>query len=97
MPSSRAVPALPGVVREPVRKKDKFHVTGKPTALMQAIVKICEPGGVILDPFAGSGTTLVAAELGGYQWLGSEALEDNIHISNERLNRIPAIGNADVV
>lgn len=97
MPLERSVPALSGVVREVVRKKDKFHITGKPTALMQAIVKICVPGGVILDPFAGSGTTLVAASLEGYQWLASEALLHNVQVANERLTTVGALASMDVV
>ncbi|WP_321863254.1 site-specific DNA-methyltransferase [Pseudomonas paraveronii] len=90
MPLNRRAPALPGVVREPVRRKDKFHITGKPVALMQAIVKICEPGGLILDPFAGSGSTLVAAKLEGYRWLASEALQHNVQVASERVNSVSA-------
>lgn len=85
MPRQRQAPVLPGVLREPVRKADKFHMTGKPTALMRQVVRICEAGGVVLDPFVGSGTTLVAAQQEGYSWLGSEMLEHNINITRERL------------
>lgn len=53
---------LPGVIRESVRKPDKHHLTGKPTELMRQLVRICETDGRVLDPFAGSGTTLVAAQ-----------------------------------
>jgi site-specific DNA-methyltransferase (adenine-specific) len=87
MPADRKAPILPGVLREPVRRNDKFHMTGKPTALMRQVVKICERGGVILDPFAGSGTTLVAATQEGYSWLGSEALEHNIQVTRDRLSK----------
>jgi DNA modification methylase len=42
------------------------HPTMKPVALFQRLVEnSCPPGGVVLDPFAGSGTTLVAAEQAG--------------------------------
>ena len=41
---------------------------------MRDLVKICEPGGVILDPFAGSGTTIVAALLEGYSGFGIESM-----------------------
>ncbi|GAA0426994.1 site-specific DNA-methyltransferase [Pseudomonas veronii subsp. inensis] len=96
MPLNRRAPALPGVVREPVRRKDKFHITGKPVALMQAIVKICEPGGLILDPFAGSGSTLVAAKLEGYRWLASEALQHNVQVASERVNSVSAAAHVDL-
>jgi DNA modification methylase len=48
----------------PARNGD--HPTMKPVALFQRLVEnSCPPGGVVLDPFAGSGTTLVAAEQAG--------------------------------
>lgn len=86
MPTSRAAPVLPGVIREPVRRVDKHHMTGKPTALMRQLVKICEPGGRILDPFAGSGTTLLAAKLEGYRWTGCEMTSHYAAIAQERLD-----------
>ena len=48
----------------PARNAD--HPTTKPTALFeQLIANSCPPGGVVLDPFAGSGTTVLAAETQG--------------------------------
>ncbi|OHC95911.1 MAG: adenine methyltransferase [Sphingomonadales bacterium RIFCSPHIGHO2_01_FULL_65_20] len=90
MPLQRQAPVLPGVMREPVRKADKHHMTGKPTELMRQVVKICEPGGRILDPFAGSGTTLVAAELEGYGWAGCELTEHYHSVALERLEQARA-------
>jgi len=90
MPLDRPAPTLPGVIREPVRKADKFHMTGKPTDLMRQVVKICGRDGVILDPFAGSGTTLVAAAMEGYGWQGSEMLEHNCEITRQRLAALSA-------
>jgi len=66
------VGCLWGVIREPVRMADKHHVTGKPTAVMQRLARICPRAGVILDPFAGSGTTGVAALLEGHRFVGIE-------------------------
>ncbi len=63
MPLDRRAPTLPGVIREKVRRDDKLNMTGKPTGLMRQVVRICEAGGRILDPFAGSNTTLVAAQM----------------------------------
>ena len=37
--------------------QNRIHLTEKPLQLMQDLVRITEPGGHILDPFAGSGTT----------------------------------------
>lgn len=89
MPLDRKAPVLPGVFREPVRRCDKHHMTGKPTELMRQVVRICEPGGRVLDPFAGSGTTLVAAELEGYGWFGCELTE---HYHQVAAGRLKALG-----
>jgi site-specific DNA-methyltransferase (adenine-specific) len=40
---------------------------------------------VILDPFAGSGTTLVAAEILGRRWLGVELSENYAKVAQERV------------
>lgn len=88
MPLQRRAPVLPGVIREPVRKSDKLHMTGKPTPLMRQLVRICEEGGRILDPFAGSGTTLVAAQLEGYRWVGVEMTDHYAAVAAERLRTL---------
>ncbi|AKC79693.1 adenine methyltransferase [Xanthomonas arboricola] len=86
MPLDRRAPVLPGVIRESVRKADKHHLTGKPTELMRQLVRICEAGGRVLDPFAGSGTTLVAAEMESYSWTGIEMTQHYAQLSRERLD-----------
>ena len=72
------VGCLWGVIREPVRMADKHHVTGKPTAVMQRLVRICHRGGLVLDPFAGSGTTGVATLLEGRRFTGIEIAGDYV-------------------
>ena len=53
------------------------HPTVKPLALMRYLVKlVTPPGGTVLDPFLGSGTTAVAATLEGSEWTGCEMTED---------------------
>lgn len=88
MPAERGVGYLPGVYRVPIKRADKHHVTGKPTELMREIVKICTPGGRILDPFAGSGTTLIAAELERYLWTGSEISPEYAAIAQQRIDEV---------
>ncbi|WP_031421399.1 DNA-methyltransferase [Xanthomonas euvesicatoria] len=85
MPLDRRAPVLPGVIRESVRKADKHHLTGKPTELMRQLVRICEAGGRVLDPFAGSGTTLIAAQLEGYNWTGVEITR---HYASSAISRL---------
>jgi 16S rRNA G966 N2-methylase RsmD len=51
----------------------RLHTTQKPLALMEALVRdFSQPGELILDPFAGSGTTLVAAARNGREAFGYE-------------------------
>lgn len=85
MPLDRNAPTLPGVIKARVRRDDKLHMTGKPTELMRQVVRICEAGGRILDPFAGSGTTLVAAQLEGFAWTGCEVTEHYAQVARERV------------
>lgn len=52
--------ALPGFF-EAQAPRERDHVTQKPLDVMRGLVKIAPKGGLVLDPFAGSGTTGVAA------------------------------------
>ena len=71
MPISRPVPCLPGVFKYG-NPQNRIHLTEKPLQLMRDIVRITEPGGRILDSFAGSGTTVLAAVQEGYSATGFE-------------------------
>ena len=62
------------------------HNTVKPLALMEWLVSlIVPPGGVVLDPFAGSGTTLQAALNKGFTPIGIEQDADYIKLIEQRL------------
>ena len=52
---------------------------------MRDIVRITEPGGRILDPFAGSGTTVLAAVLEGYTATGIEMSDEYARRAVERI------------
>jgi site-specific DNA-methyltransferase (adenine-specific) len=63
-----------------------FHPTVKPTALMRYLIKLVTPeGGVVLDPFTGSGSTGKAALLDGFQFVGVELTEEYLPIIEGRL------------
>jgi hypothetical protein len=63
--------------------------TVKPIALMEYLIKMVTPkGGIVLDPFAGSGSTLVAAKQNGFQYIGIELTEEYIPIIEARLNAL---------
>jgi site-specific DNA-methyltransferase (adenine-specific) len=62
------------------------HPTVKPLALMQFLVRlVTPPGGIVLDPFAGSGTTLSAALREGKQAIGIEQHEPYAQLAVQRL------------
>ena len=70
------------------RKEERLHPTQKPIALMKwCIEKYSERGQLILDPFAGSGTTLVAAKLLGRPSIGIEMNEKYCQMIVDRLNK----------
>ena len=62
----------PGVIRQRVVYAEKRHMTAKPVALMEQLVRCVPPYGVVLDPFMGSGTTGVAALRAGQRFIGIE-------------------------
>jgi len=63
-----------------------FHPTVKPTQLMRYLIKlVTPPGGTVLDPFTGSGSTGKAALLDGYQFVGAELTEEYLPIIEGRL------------
>jgi DNA modification methylase len=66
--------------------RQNFHPTVKPTALMEYLIRLVTPaGGVVLDPFTGSGSTGKAALLNGYRFIGCELTEDYLPIIEGRL------------
>lgn len=77
-------------------KRDKLadynnHPTVKPLDLMERLVKIFAPrteGSILLDPFSGSGTTLVAAKKLGIDYIGIEVEKSYIDIANKRLKEL---------
>ena len=64
------------------------HPTVKPLAIMEWLIRlVTPPNGTILDPFAGSGTTLEAARKAGFSSIGIEAEETYLPLIDQRLQR----------
>ena len=62
------------------------HPTQKPLEIVERMVKAsCPPGGIVLDPFMGSGTTAVAAKKNGRKFVGFELNEAYCKMIEERL------------
>jgi len=62
------------------------YPTQKPVALLERIVgSSCPPGGTVLDPFCGCGTTIDAAQKLGRQWIGIDITHLAINLIRHRL------------
>lgn len=79
---------LPGVYTYPVIASQKRHLTGKPIPLMRDLLRIVPPGGIVLDPFAGSGSTHVACRETGRDCVSIEMSAEYCTIIRERLKSI---------
>lgn len=78
---------IEGIPRES-RSPSNVHCTPKPVALLERLIRMLVPEDadqVLLDPFAGSGSTLVAATRLGRSWLGIEVLDEYTQIIGHRL------------
>ena len=60
-------------------------MTEKPLQLMKDVIQICEPDGMILDPFAGAGTTVLAAVEEGYRAIGIEVTDAYYKLGSDRV------------
>lgn len=68
-------------------KQTNSHPTVKPISLMRYLVRLVTPkGGIVLDPFMGSGTTGIGAKLEGFDFIGIEREEEYIKIAEARIN-----------
>ena len=76
-------PIFSGTLRAP---RANGHPTVKPISLMRFLVRlVVPPGGLVLDPFAGSGSTGIAAVLEGRQFVGIEREIEYVDIARARI------------
>lgn len=67
--------------------ESNHHPTVKPTDLMRYLCRlITPPGGVVLDPFCGSGSTGKAAVLEGFRFLGIDRESEYVELAKARIN-----------
>ena len=71
------------------KERAGFHGCQMPEQLLGRIIKVSSnPGDLVVDPFAGSGTTLVVAKKLGRDWLGFELSENYVKQVHKRLDAI---------
>ena len=87
--SERGVPldmSYPTSIVDVANCQEYMHPTQKPLPLMRYLVETyTNPGDVVMDCYAGSGTTLVACKQTGRQWIGIEKNHEYAEISKSRL------------
>ena len=68
------------------------HFAVFPESICERVIKFgCPPGGIVLDPFCGTGTTLVVAKRLGRRWIGIEIYEEYAKIARERVSKEPVL------
>lgn len=77
-------PCLPGFFQAS-SPREREHITQKPLEVMRQLVRIAPKGGTVLDPFAGSGTTGVAAVIEGRNFVGVELTEHYHQVAEDRI------------
>ena len=100
--ASRFFPTFRYQAKAPTSERPKVdgvaHPTVKPLALMHWLVRlIVPPGGVLIDPFAGSGTTLQAAREEGFDVIGVERSDEYLPLIRHRLGDELEVRTADPV
>jgi len=88
-----AEPARPiGDVLDWTYTGNKLHPTQKPLSVLRPLIEaFCPEGGIVLDPFAGSGSSLLAAALLGRNYLGIE-LDAEYHAAQRAASLMKARG-----
>jgi site-specific DNA-methyltransferase (adenine-specific) len=77
---------LTGSGNERTTTRANIHPTVKPTDLMRYLCRlVTPPGGLVLDPFTGSGSTGKAAVLEGFRFIGCELSEEYAAIARARI------------
>jgi len=79
---------IPGVFRAMAPDNDeRDHITQKPIEVMRWMMDAVAPGGLVVDPFMGSGSTLVAAKESGRRSIGIEIEERYCEIAARRCSQ----------
>jgi site-specific DNA-methyltransferase (adenine-specific) len=84
--------AARSVIRAPNLRGKAIHPTEKPAEVLSLLITYaCPPRGLVIDPFAGSGSTLDAARCSSRRAIGIEADERYAEAAAKRLQQVPLI------
>ncbi len=73
------------------KERAGFHSCQMPERLLERIIRACSnEGDVVLDPFAGSGSTLIVAKKLGRRWVGFETSAEYVRHANARIDAVRA-------
>lgn len=84
LPLNDGSPAYPGVIRCAVETASKMHLTQKPLDVGKWSLSMTPLGGVVVDPFLGSGTTMIACEQLGRRCRAVEIAPGYVAVALER-------------
>jgi len=81
----------------PTKGISESHFATYPDELVETLIEAgCASGGLILDPFVGSGTTALVAKRKGYQYIGFDINQKYLNIANKRLKKTPVVMQLDL-
>ena len=70
-----------------VKEKSNKHVSVKPIKLMTYLIEVTtNKDDIVLDPFMGTGTTMIAAKLSNRKWIGFEKEKEYLEIAKQRID-----------
>src|SRR5262249_1158681 len=73
------------------KERAGFHGCQMPERLLERIIRCCSnPDDLVLDPFAGSGSTLIVAKKLGRRWVGYDLSAEYIRHAGARINAVSA-------
>jgi site-specific DNA-methyltransferase (adenine-specific) len=75
----------------------RVHQTQKPAGLIAHLLKMARPGSLVLDPFAGSGTTGAAAVGLGHRFVGMELNDHYFQVATDRLSGVVRSADAEQI
>ncbi|MBC8531794.1 DNA-methyltransferase [Gehongia tenuis] len=75
----------------PIPSQKRYHTCQKPEAILERLIRVsCRPGGVVLDPFMGSGSTGVACINTGRKFVGVELDPHYFEVARDRIAKAQA-------